>query len=194
MMLLRSLAALSLFTFLLHGTSFAAAVGSAGDEWERTVKAAEQEGQVTVYKLATDAEFLAFQKRYPKIKLNLVTGSGSQILQRIMAERRAGKYLADVVRTGGGTAMTMLHAKAFDPIPPALIMPEVKDVSKWFDGKHHYNDGENRYIFVYAAFPLRMVAYNTKLVDPKSLTSFWDLLDPEMERQGQRKIPTTQGC
>jgi hypothetical protein len=60
MMLLRSLAAISQFTFLLHGTSFAAAVSSGGDEWERTVKAAEQEGQVSVYKLATDAEFHAF--------------------------------------------------------------------------------------------------------------------------------------
>ena len=193
MKLLRSLAAIGLSTFLLHGTSFAAAATSASDEWERTVKAAEQEGQVTVYKLATDAEFHAFQKRYPKIKLNLVTGSGSQILQRIMAERRAGKYLADVVRTGGGTAMTMLHAKAFDPIPPALIMPEVKDTAKWFDGKHHYNDGDNRYIFVYAAFPLRMVAYNTKLVDPKSLTSFLDLLDPKWKGKVSAKDPNDPG-
>ncbi|MBM4296603.1 MAG: extracellular solute-binding protein [Deltaproteobacteria bacterium] len=193
MMLQRSLAAISLFTFLLHGTSFAATVGSTSDEWEKTVKAAEQEGQVTVYKLGTDAEFHAFQKRYPKIKLNLVAGSGSQILQRIMAERRAGKYLADVVRTGGGTAMTMLNAKAFDPIPPALILPEVKDASKWFDGKHHYNDGENRYIFVYAAFPLRMLAYNSKLVDPKSLTSYMELLDPKWKGKVSAKDPNDPG-
>jgi len=193
MMLLRSLAAISLFTFLLHGTSFAAAAGSAGDEWERTVKAAEQEGQVTVYKLGTDAEFHAFQKRYPKIKLNLVAGSGSQNLQRIMAERRATKYLVDVVRLGGGTAMTLLNGKALDPIAPALTMPEVKDTSKWFEGKHQYNDGENRYIFIYAAFPLRMVAYNTKLVDPKSLTSFWDLLDPKWKGKVSAKDPNDPG-
>lgn len=193
MMLLRSLAATSLLTILLHGTSFAAAVSSAGDEWERTVKAAEQEGQVTVYKLGTDAEFHAFQKRYPKIKLNLVAGSGSQNLQRIMAERRAGKYLVDVIRLGGGTAMTLLNAKALDPITGALIMPEVKDPSKWFEGKHQYNDGENRYIFIYAAFPLRMVAYNSKLVDPKSLTSFWDLLDPKWKGKVSAKDPNDPG-
>ena len=194
MMLLRNLAAISLFTFLLHGTSFAAAVSAPpSDEWERTVKAAEQEGQVTVYKLGTDAEFHAFQKRYPKIKLNLVAGSGSQNLQRIMAERRAAKYLVDVVRLGGGTAMTLLNAKALDPIAPALIMPEVKDTAKWFEGKHQYNDGENRYIFIYAAFPLRMVAYNTKLVDPKSLTSFWELLDPKWKGKVSAKDPNDPG-
>lgn len=193
MMRLRSLAAIGLFTLLLHGTSFAAAVSGGGDEWERTVKAAEQEGQVTVYKLGIDADFNAFQKRYPKIKLNLVAGRGSQNLQRIMAERRAGKYLVDVVRLGGGTAMTLLTAKALDPITPALIMPEVKDTSKWFEGKHQYNDGESRYIFVYAAFPLRMVAYNSKLVDPKSLTSFWDLLDPKWKGKVSAKDPNDPG-
>jgi ABC-type Fe3+ transport system substrate-binding protein len=186
---LKSIAISILFMFRLCGIGLAAT----SDEWEKTVKAAEQEGQVTVYKLGTDAEFHAFQKRYPKIKLNLIAGSGSQILQRIMAERRAGKYLADVVRTGGGTAMTMLNAKAFDPIPPVLLMPEVKDTSKWFEGRHHYNDGDNRYIFVYAAFPLRMLAYNTKLVDPKSLTSYLDLLDPKWKGKVSAKDPNDPG-
>src|SRR5574341_575929 len=72
-------------------------------EWERTVKAAEQEGQVAVYKIAHDAEWQAFQKKFPKIKVNLLPGSAAQIQQRILAERRAGKFLADVVRLGGGT-------------------------------------------------------------------------------------------
>jgi iron(III) transport system substrate-binding protein len=193
MILLKSLTAVVLLA-MLHGTILAAAVSPSGDsDWERTVKAADQEGQVTVYKLGTDAEFHAFQKRFSKIKLNLVTGSGSQNLQRIMAERRAGKFLADVVRLGGGTANTLLKAQALDPINSALIMPEVKDTSKWFEGKHHYNDGESRYIFIYAAFPLRMLAYNTKLVDPKTLTSFWDLLDPKWKGKVSAKDPNDPG-
>lgn len=194
MILLKSLTACAILFSVLHGTTFAAAASPTDDaDWERTVKAAEQEGQVTVYKLGTDAEFHAFQKRYPKIKLNLVAGSGAQNLQRIMAERRAGKFLADVVRLGGGTANTLLKAQALDPIGSALIIPEVKDTSKWFEGKHHYNDGESRYIFIYAAFPLRMLAYNTKLVDPKSLTSFWDLLDPKWKGKVSAKDPNDPG-
>ena len=191
MMLLKGLVSMSLCTFLLHGSACAATTG--GDEWERTVKAAEQEGQVTVYKLGNDFEFQAFQQRYPKIKLNVVAGRGAQNLQRIMAERRASKYLVDVVRLGGGTAMSLLQGKALDPIDTALILPEVKDTAKWFEGKHQYNDGENRYIFTYAAFPLRMVAYNTKLVDPKSLTSFWDLLDPKWKGKVSAKDPNDPG-
>ena len=162
-------------------------------EWERTVKAAEQEGQVVVYKIAHDAEWLTFQKRFPKIKVNLIQGSAGQIQQRLLAERRAGKYLADVVRLGGGTSTSLYKAKALDPIAPALILPEVKDASKWLDGKHHYNDVDNQYVFVYAAFPLHLLGYNQKFVDAKSLTSYWDLLELKWKGKITLKDPKEPG-
>ena len=162
-------------------------------EWERTVKAAEQEGQVVVYKIAHDAEWLTFQKRFPKIKVNLIQGSAAQIQQRLLAERRAGKFLADVVRLGGGTSTSLYKAKALDPIAPALLLSEVTDVSKWLDGKHHYNDIDNQYVFVYAAFPLHLLGYNQKFVDPKLLTSYWDLLDPKWKGKITLKDPKEPG-
>ena len=166
---------------------------SAEAEWERTVKAAEQEGEVVVYKLRTDIAWHAFQKRFPKIKLVLAPASAAQVLQRIMAERRAEKFLADVVMIGGGTSTSLLKAKALDPIGSAFILPEVKDPAKWFEGRHHYNDSENRYVFVYAAFPLRLLGYNTKSVDPKSITSFWDFLDPKWRGKITAKDPRDPG-
>jgi ABC-type Fe3+ transport system substrate-binding protein len=162
-------------------------------EWERTVKAAEQEGQVVVYKIAHDAEWHAFQKKFPKIKVILVPGGAAQVQQRILAERRAGKFLADVIRLGGGTSTSLYKAKALDPIGPALILSEVKDVSKWLDGKHHYNDIDNQYVFVYAAFPLHLLGYNQKLVDPKTLTSYWDLLDAKWKGKITLKDPREPG-
>ena len=186
----------ALIVFTLHFCLLSqAAAAEAGweAEWERTVKAAEQEGQVTVYKIAHDAEWHAFQKRYPKIKVNLVPASAAQIQQRILAERRAGKFLADVVRLGGGTSTSLYKAKALDPIGPALILSEVKDASKWLDGKHHYNDIDNQYVFVYAAFPLHLLGYNQKFVDPKTLTSYWDLLDPKWKGKITIKDPKEPG-
>jgi len=186
----------ALIVFTLHFCLLSqAAAAEAGweAEWERTVKAAEQEGQVTVYKIAHDAEWHAFQKQYPKIKVNLVPASAAQIQQRILAERRAGKFLADVVRLGGGTSTSLYKAKALDPIGPALMLAEVTDVSKWLDGKHHYNDIDNQYVFVYAAFPLHLLGYNQKLVDPKTLTSYWDLLDPKWKGKITIKDPKEPG-
>lgn len=179
---------------LLGGrTLAAAATPTGGSDWERTVKLAEEEGQVVVYKIGQDAVWHAFQKRFPKIKLVLISGRAAQLLPRIMAERRAGKFLGDIVRLGGGTSTSLLKAQALDPIGSSFILPEVKDTSKWFEGKHHYNDGESRYIFVHAAFPLRLLAYNTNLVDPKSLSSFWDLLDPKWKGKITAKDPADAG-
>lgn len=169
------------------------APGSAEAEWERTLKAAEQEGQVVVYAISEEAEWHAFQKRFPKIKVVLGQGRASQLLQRIMAERRAGKFVADVVRLGGGTSTSLYRAKALDPLPPAVILPEVKDPAKWFEGRHHYNDPENQYTFIYAAFPLRLLGYNTKLVDSKTITSFGELLDPKWKGKSTIKDPRDPG-
>jgi ABC-type Fe3+ transport system substrate-binding protein len=162
-------------------------------EWQRTVKAAEQEGQVVVYKIAEDTEWEAFQKKFPKIKVVLMQGSAAQHLQRVMAERRAGKFAADVVRLGGGTSTTLYHAGALDPIPPALILPEVKDQTKWFEGRHQYNDGENQYTFIYAAFPLRLLGYNTKQAEAGAINSFKDLLDPKWQGKTTLKDPRDPG-
>lgn len=183
-----------LCVLLIFGTSPASAAEVSWEsEWERTVKAAEQEGQVVIYKISGDSEWQAFQKKFPKIKVVLVPGGAAQIQQRLLAERRAGKFLADVVRLGGGTMTTLYKAKALDPITPVFILPEIKDTSKWLDGRHHYNDVENQYVFAYAAVPLHLLGYNQKLVDPQTLRSFWDLLEPKWKGKITIKDPREPG-
>lgn len=62
-----------------------------------------------------------FQKAYPNIKLNTFAAArGPELLQRLMAERRAGKHLADVYMTGIGTHIALYTAKAYAPVRPAL--------------------------------------------------------------------------
>ena len=90
-------------------------------EWEKTLAAAKKEGQVAVYISGYEEVLPDFQKEYPEIKVIAVTGRGSQIGQRLIAERRGEKFLADVVSSGGVTTYQQLHpAKVFDPIKPAL--------------------------------------------------------------------------
>jgi hypothetical protein len=71
-------------------------------EWEKTVEAAKKEGQVNDYITGWGAVLNAgkFQKRYPEIRVVGVRGQKNQIVQRVLAERRAGKYFADVVSAG----------------------------------------------------------------------------------------------
>jgi len=150
-------------------------------EWNRTVKAAEQEGQLVLYSLSEVGEAISnagFQKKFPKIKLSVVSARGGEHISRIMAERRAGKYLADVGNLGNTSPYTLYQSKVLDPIASAFILPEVKDESKWWQGKQQFIDPEGKYILVYVGAPLFLVGYNTKQVNPSGFKSYWDLLDP----------------
>src|SRR5687768_3129968 len=69
-------------------------------EWEKTLEAAKKEGQVTIYISGYEAILPHFEKEFPEIKLTTVTARGNQLGQRLLSERRAEKYLADVVSSG----------------------------------------------------------------------------------------------
>ena len=142
-------------------------------EWERTVKAAEQEGEVSYYAVGEIGFVSEFEKKFPRIKVKVVQGRGNDLLVRIMTERRAGKFLADVARIGNTSPYSLYQAKVLQALPGAFILPEVKDESKWWSGKHQYIDAEGKYIFVpVGTVSVNMVAYNTELVAPAELASF----------------------
>ncbi len=186
LMIIISLAMASL-PLILHAPVFAAdAARAAPTRWEDVVKGAEKEGEVTVYATNSvgDLQVIwdAFKKRFPKIKLN-ATGisTTSEIVTKVMAERRAGQFLVDVMLGApGATYNSFYRGKALDPMPPALVMPEVTDLSKWWKGKHRYVDPENQFVFVYQSSLYGPPVYiNTKLVNLDSIRSVWDILDPK---------------
>jgi len=150
-------------------------------EWEKTIEAAKKEGQVNVYIGGWEAvlESGAFQKAYPEIKVSWTGGRAGEIAQRILAERRAGKFLADVASEGLRSNYHVLHAaKSLDPLKPALLLPEVTDESLWYQGRHRYVDPEGQFVFRYVGTPQKgNVSYNTKLVNPKEIASIWNLVD-----------------
>jgi len=150
-------------------------------EWEKTVKAAKKEGRLVLYAGASPEYVLQqFQKSYPEIKIVSRNAMWFQEAQRAMTERRAGKYLLDVFVTGPTTLYQVFYrAKALEPIPPALILPEVKDQSKWFEGKHSYVDVEGQYIMSFEGTAQDYVHYNTNLVKRGEITAYSDLLKPE---------------
>jgi iron(III) transport system substrate-binding protein len=170
----------------LTGVELATKRPAAAQEWDATVKRAEEEGQVTVY--ATDSIgnaqviWAAFQKRYPKIKfVGTTMGRGSDLFPKLFGERRAGKFLADVF-LGAPSAiyLNLYKAKIIEPLPPMLIHPSVTDLSKWWQGKHHYIDPEGQYIFMYeSALYGPPISLNTNMVNEKEIKSAWDLVQPK---------------
>ena len=150
-------------------------------DWSKSVEAAKKEGQLVLYGSADyEKLFAEFNKKYPEIKVVGVFGRGADVAKRFMAERRAEKYLADLYVNGMTTGYNVFYkAKALDPIPPLLVLPEVTDTSKWWQGKLHYVDPENQYLLNINGETRIVVGYNTKLVNPAEIKSYWDLLNPK---------------
>jgi hypothetical protein len=105
-------------------------------KWEKAVQAAKKEGKLSLYLYQGEGELggvaQLFQKKYPEISVTTVTGRGNQLGPRIMAERRAGKFLVDAYIGGPTTAYDVFHrAKILDTVRSGFILPEVLDESKW---------------------------------------------------------------
>jgi iron(III) transport system substrate-binding protein len=153
----------------------------AQSDWEKTVADAKKEGQVSIYIYRYERLLQEFRKDYPGINVVSVTGRGNELTTRLMAERRAGKYIGDVYSGGtNGNYNVLYKGKALDPIKPMLMLPEVVDVSKWYGGEHRYADPEGKYIFAYLANPSgSQLAYNTNMVQAKEFRTYWDVTNPK---------------
>jgi iron(III) transport system substrate-binding protein len=184
----RNLARLMLMIAALLASSIlsiAAEIPSWQTEWEKTLKAAETEGALTIYSSITPKIILdigVFQKKFPGIKITSVTSEGGGLFQRVSTERRAEKYLADIVIGGASTPWNLHSAKVLDPIRPLLILPEVVDESAWWEGRHAYVDSERQYVLMYMGNPQKGdISYNTTLINPKDFRSFWDFVTPALK-------------
>jgi ABC-type Fe3+ transport system substrate-binding protein len=150
-------------------------------DWEQTLAAAKKEGQVTIYIYRYEGLLQDFKREYPGITVQAVTGRGSEMSNRIMAERRAGKFIADVYSGGTNSLFNTLYkGKALDPLKPLLVLPEVTDTSKWYGNEHRYADPEGKYIFAFiGSASSSQLSYNTNLVNPKEFKSYTDLINPK---------------
>lgn len=147
--------------------------------WEKTVQAAKQEGQLLIYAALGPYHpqiFAEFRRDYPEIKATIVHGNSNRISPRLLAERRAGKFLADIYLGGPTSLYGFYQNKLFDPVAPLLILPEVVDASLWWEGKHLYIDPERSYIFVNEGSVSGFtITYNTQLAKPAEFKSYWDV-------------------
>lgn len=170
-----------LLLLALHSSSEGA---SSDKQWEQLVAAAKQEGKVVVYggpgldrrRIYKDH----FEAAFPDIKVFYEGLGGRQSSSRLLAEYRARKHIVDVRLGAAGTIYEILGGKgAFQPVRPALLLPEVLDESKWFEGKLWFTDNKGEYVLTYSLAVSTMVAVNNRLVNPKEITSYRDLLNPK---------------
>ncbi len=169
---------------------------AAADEWDKVLAAAKKEGTVAVIgptgSSRQDTLTLPFEKKYG-IKVEYWVARGAEVGPKIMAERKAGKFLWDVSIGGVSPALNVqLAGGMLDPIEPALILPEVKDPKQWRGGRIEYADAEKR-ILVMMVTQRGTLYVNPKIVKPESITSYKDLLNQKFKQKIVLDDPTTAG-
>jgi iron(III) transport system substrate-binding protein len=190
----RGFAIASLLCSLTSGSAMAQSPPS----WEQVLAAAKKEGAVSVIgpqgSETRDALTLGFQKKYPEIKVELLSMGGSQIGPKLLNELAAGRYTTDVVITGSTTALeTLLPGKALVPVRPWLVGPNTQDPSKWRGGKLTFADGTQTYDLIFSQYVKAPFIYNSQLVSGNEFKSWKDLLDPKWQGKIALKDPLSAG-
>jgi iron(III) transport system substrate-binding protein len=80
-----------------------------------------------------------------------------------------------------------------DPIRPALILPEVVDPSKWWEGGLEFADDAGRHNIVFSTDIRTHVVANPKTVKKEEMRSYWNLLDSKWAGKIVMKDPTVRG-
>lgn len=195
---LKALATISLLVLAALPTPSKA--GGFQSEWEKLRKAAQKEGELQAFICCgvgrQISPFLPKLEKKFGIKIVVSTGSSRQNADRVLAERRAGKYTLDVWHGGITSANTRLIPQgALREIRSLLFHPEVLDRKAWYFGKGPlFVDPERKYIIGFRLSPSDQIAYNTKLLDPKEIQSIHDLLNPKWKGKIVMRDPRTAGA
>src|SRR2546428_6343330 len=161
-----------------------ATMAQSSQSWEQILAAAKKEGMIAVIgpqgSEMRDALTLAFQKKYPDIRVELQSMAGNQIGPKLLNELAAGRNSTDVLITGTTTALeTLLPAKALVAVKPWLSGPHSQDPSKWRGGKLTFSGLAQRYNLVFSAYGKAPVIYNFHLVSGGDFKSWENVLGPK---------------
>jgi iron(III) transport system substrate-binding protein len=153
-------------------------------DWTQAVAAAKKEAKVVVNTFPGDGykrALKAFTQAYPEVKLEHTSLHSQDFAPRIIQERQSNLFTWDVALIPTSTALQVLRpAGVWDPVRPAIVLPEVKDGAGWDGG---YERGfalvkDRALCYGFVAVRGGGVTINTDQVKEGEVRGLKDLLDP----------------
>jgi len=152
-------------------------------EWQQLVAAAKKEGKVAVNTFPGDGykrALKAFTQAYPDIKLEHTSLHSQDFAPRILQERQASLFTWDVATIPTSTALQVLRpAGVWDPVRPAIVLPEAKDDAGWDGGFERGFTVVKDRALTYGVVANRGggITINTDMVKDGQIKGVTDLLD-----------------
>ncbi len=142
------------------------------DREQRLIEGAKKERQVAVYTSLNLKDSVpitaAFEKKYG-VKVSLWRAGSEKVVQRAVAEARAGRFAFDVLETNGPEMEALYREKLLEE----FFSQHFKDLPPAAFPKHRH--------YVADRFNFFTIAYNTKLLKPEEVpNSYADLLKPSL--------------
>ena len=171
-------------------------------EWAETIRKGQEEGELVIVGGSATRRARPVYERFQEIfGINVFAQGGDSVraIDRILAEREAGRHTVDIWQSGVTSMLNRLAPQGLlGPMAEVFILPEVKDPSLWYQGRHQFIDPDD-YVFKFAANAQAQYTnarYNTDLVSPEeyeSIRSLWDLVDPKWDGRIISQPPATVG-
>ena len=145
--------------------------------WQKVITEGKKEAKITIYSFGFVSDLgnalsAAFTNKYG-IKVEIVTGTGAQLVPRIQSEYRVGQNVADMLEGATNNAILSRDeglSQAYGDLP-AFRDKEVFIVDPRFDKPGHI------IAYQYVVYP---IIVNTKLINPTDSPKSWKaLLDPK---------------
>jgi iron(III) transport system substrate-binding protein len=182
-----------LLSVLFPAAAFAAAAPQPNanfeTEWAKLIAAAQQEGTLSIasggapsrqYRPVVDV----FSKKF-NLKVEVSTGNATDTVNRVLAERKAGKFTVDVALISSReNQQRLVPSDSLVPLTSLLFHPDVLDMSAWYKKRHMYADKFGKFALIYhAGLEDQYEAwYNTdkiKEAEIATLAKQTDIFDPK---------------
>ena len=170
----------------VFGVVAAVALPASAQTKQELIRAAEKEGKVTVISPPVQSHrqtIELFRQAYPKIDLEISAMTPDQFEPRIDSERKAAKYLWDVVISGVSTTVytRQIPAGWYAPIRD-LMGEDLKKIDLWIGGfDSGFLDNDRKYVFAFAGSKSESIAIDRSQIPEAELSKPEDLLNPKFK-------------